>query len=281
MTNDDLSAAFTGTLAIIGGGNMARSLIGGLVARGLPPTRITVTDPVATQLDALSSQYGVDATTDNARAVRSADVVVCAVKPQDMRSVAVGIREALAQSQPLLISIAAGIRARDLQRWAGGTPVVRCMPNRPALHGCGITALYATADVPAGRRALAAHILSSVGATLWLQHEEDMDAVTAISGTGPAYFFLLIEMMEQTGVTLGLSPEVSHKLAVETAYGAGIMAHTATESAATLRQQVASRGGTTEAAMRHLESHDIRAIFAEAIAAAARRSAQLADELGD
>jgi pyrroline-5-carboxylate reductase len=257
---------------------MARALIGGLVAQGQPGAQIAVADPVAAQLETLQSEYKVRIAADNAAAVRSADVVVLAVKPQDLRAVTMNLRAELVARRPLLISVAAGIRATDLQRWSGALPVVRAMPNRPALLGRGITALFATADVSAEQHALAEKILGAVGPTLWLEREADMDTVTAISASGPAYYFLLTEILEQTGVSLGLAPEISRKLAIETAYGAGSMAHGAHESAAVLREQVTSRGGTTEAALRHLESHDVRAIFAAAIAAAAHRAAQLADE---
>lgn len=268
------------TLAFIGGGNIARSLLGGLLARGWSPERIVVADPSAAQLQALQSEYRVRVTADNAEAARAADIVVLAVKPQEMRNAAAAIREAVTSRSALLISVAAGIRTADIQRWMAGVPVVRSMPNRPALQGCGMTGLYATADVSAERRAQAEQILSAVGATLWVEREQDMDVVTAVSGSGPAYFFLLIEMLEQSGIDLGLPPEVSRKLAVETAYGSGLMARQASEPPATLRQQVTSKGGTTEAALQVLEGRDIRATFGEALAAAARRAAQLADEFG-
>jgi pyrroline-5-carboxylate reductase len=271
---------YSARISFIGAGNMARALIGGLIERGVQAAHLRAADPVAAQLDVLRSQYGIEVTSDNVPAARDADVVILAVKPQELRSVATLLGPDLAARSPLLISVAAGIRATDIQRWAGELPVVRAMPNRPALHGRGITALFATSDVPAAHRDLAADILGAVGATLWLERETDMDTVTALSGSGPAYYFLLTEILEQTGISLGLSPQVSRKLAIETAYGAGAMAREACESAATLREQVTSRGGTTEAALRHLESHDVRAIFAAAIAAAARRSAQLADEFG-
>lgn len=268
------------SLCFIGGGNMARSLIGGLIASGTQAKWVSVADPVASQLDSLQAQFGVRVSADNAVAVRDADVVVLAVKPQEMRKITTALAPALASRRPLIISVAAGVRAADIQRWCGGIPVVRCMPNRPALQGCGMTGLFATSDVPPQGRQLAADILGTVGATLWLDQESQMDAVTAISGSGPAYFFLLIEMLEQTGLELGLPPQVSRKLAMETAYGSGCMAREATESAAILRQQVTSRGGTTEAALKHLEGQNVRAIFAAAITAAARRSAELADESG-
>lgn len=267
------------SLAFIGGGNMARSLIGGLIARGAKPTQMTVADPVGAALDQLTQRYGVKVTSDNSMAVAQAQAVILAVKPQELRKVTQQLAPSL-QHRPLLISVAAGITAADIRVWSGGLPVVRAMPNRPALEGCGMTGLYATPDVPASARALAEQVLGAVGATLWLENESQMDVVTAVSGSGPAYFFLLIEMLEQAGISLGLSAEVARRLATETAYGSGCMARAAPESPATLREQVTSKGGTTEAALRHLEAHNVRDIFAEAVAAAARRSAALAQEFG-
>lgn len=259
---------------------MARSLIGGLLARGIDAQRIVVADPVAAALETLRECFGVNISESNAVAAQRADVVVLAVKPQEMRRVVTELAPVFASTAPLLISVAAGIRASDIQRWSGGIPVARCMPNRPALQGCGMTGLFATPDVSARQRTLVVALMSAVGATLWVEHEAQMDAVTAISGSGPAYFFLLIEMLEKTGVALGLSPEMSHKLAVETAYGSGLMARETSESAATLRQQVTSKGGTTAAALEYLEAHDVHAIFAAAVTAAARRSNELAEEFG-
>lgn len=268
------------TLCFIGGGNMARSLIGGLIARGMDAQRITVADPLPATLEALREQFGVQVTPHNTLAAQSADVVVLAVKPQEMPRVTPELAEIIGRGAPLIISVAAGIRAGDIQRWSGGGAVVRCMPNRPALQGCGMTGLFATAEVSAAQRRLAVDLLGAVGNTVWVDQEAQLDAVTAISGSGPAYFFLLIEILEQTGVTLGLSAEVSRCLAVETAYGAGCMAKQAPESAASLREQVTSKGGTTEAALQHLEANGVRGIFAAAVTAAARRSAELAEQFG-
>jgi pyrroline-5-carboxylate reductase len=265
-------------ISFIGGGNMARSLIGGLIARGHAPANITVADPVASQLSSLQAAYEVNIAQSNVEAARRGDVVILAVKPQELRSVCVGLAQEVRDK--LLISVAAGIRATDIERWTDGACVVRCMPNRPALQGCGMTGLFAPAKVSAEHRKIAEDILSAVGATLWLTQEHQMDTVTAMSGSGPAYFFLLIEMMEDAGVGLGLPRDVSRKLAVETAYGSGLMAREAPETPATLRQQVTSKGGTTEAALKHLESQRVRAIFSEALGAAARRSAELAEEFG-
>lgn len=268
------------TLAFIGGGNMARALIGGLLARGWSRDRIIVADPVAAQRETLERTYGVRTAADNASAARDADIIMLAVKPQQMRNAVGQIKVVIERIRPLLISIAAGIRASDIQRWTGGIPVVRCMPNRPAVQGCGITGLYAPAEVPVADRRLAEDILSAVGATLWLEQESHMDIVTAVSGSGPAYFFLLIECLEQAGICLGLAAEVSRKLAIETAHGSGAVARAAAEAPATLREQVTSKGGTTAAALQVMEAHHIRETLLEAVAAATRRGAELADEFG-
>lgn len=265
------------TVAFIGGGNMARSLIGGLVTQGVAPQQIVAADPVPAQLVFLEQHFGVRTTADNHAAAASADVVILAVKPQDLRHVATTLAPALTR-RPLLISIAAGIRATDLERWTG-LPVVRAMPNRPALQNCGATGLYATPTVPQSARDLAASILGAVGVTVWVDEEAQMDAVTAVSGSGPAYFFLLIEMIEAAGIELGLSPAVSRRLAVETAYGSGLMARESADPPSLLREQVTSKGGTTEAALKYLEAQQVRAIFSKALAAAAQRSAELAEQL--
>ncbi len=268
------------TIAFIGGGNMARSLIGGLLARGWQAGQIVVADPMPAQLDSLRTQWPVRVTDDNAAAARDADIIVLAVKPQMMRKAADAIRTAIGDKRPLLISVAAGIRASDIQRWLPGVPIVRAMPNPPALQGCGMRGLYASDDVSAERRAQAEQILSAVGATLWLEREQHMDVVTAVSGSGPAYFFLLIEMLEQAGIAQGLSPEVGRRLAIETAYGSGAMAHAASDPPAVLREQVTSKGGTTAAALQVLEDRRVREAFDAAVAAATRRAAELADEFG-
>ncbi len=266
-------------LSFIGGGNMARSLIGGLLARGTAARDIIVADPAPSQLDSLRTSYGIAVTQDNQSAVRDARLIVLAVKPQQLREVATSIADAM-PADAIIVSVAAGIRASDIAHWVNGRQVVRCMPNRPALQGCGMTALYAAQDVSASARARAESVLSAVGATLWVEDEAQMDVVTAVSGSGPAYFFLLIEMLEQSGIELGLPPNVAHRLAVETAYGAGLMARDANDPPATLREQVTSKGGTTAAALQHLEDHDVRGIFAGAISAAARRSRELAEQFG-
>jgi pyrroline-5-carboxylate reductase len=266
-------------LAFIGGGNMAAALIGGLIKRGLPGERIIVADPSGDQLQRLVRSYGVTGASDNASAVLGAEVVVLAVKPQQMRSVALGLSPHLTPSKPLVMSVAAGIPHAALARWFGPQiAVVRTMPNRPALNGFGATGLYAPASVGAANRALAESIMAAVSATVWVEHESQMDTVTALSGSGPAYFFLFMEALEAAAHERGLPNEIAHKLTLETAFGAAQMARQSGESLASLRDQVTSKGGTTAAALEVLDAAGLRAIVAHAVAAADRRSAELAAE---
>lgn len=268
------------TLAFIGGGNMARSLIGGLIAQGLPAKQVIVADPIEAQRVQLTQQYGVRTSANNLEAAAAVQVLILAVKPQDLRQVAQALAPALTASRPLVISVAAGIRASDLECWLGGLPVVRAMPNRPALNGCGVTGMYAGPSVSAAQRELALRILSAVGKALWVEQESLMDVVTAVSGSGPAYFFLLTELLEAAGIELGLPADVSRSLAVETAYGSALMAREGGDSPAVLRQQVTSKGGTTEAALKVFAAHDLQHIIARGVKAAADRSAELAVQLG-
>jgi pyrroline-5-carboxylate reductase len=269
-------------IAFIGGGNMATGLIGALRARGYDPASIVVAEPVAARRTALASDFGVVATDDNASAARDADVIVIAVKPQDVRQAATGIARLLVDRRPLVLSVAAGIRLADLGRWLGtGASLVRAMPNRPALIGRGITALCAGPGVTAAERARAESILGASGETLWLEPETLLDVVTAVSGSGPAYFFLLMEALADAGREQGLPEEVARRLAVATAAGAGEMAATAGVAPAVLREQVTSQGGTTAAALAVLDAADLRGIFSRAVAAAARRAAELAAQSGD
>jgi len=270
----------TEVLAFIGGGNMAMSLIAGLLSRGWSTAGIRVAEPLAAQRQRLEQEFGVTITPDNRVAAEGAAVILLAVKPQDLAAVARELSSTVAGASPLVISIAAGVRASDLGRWLPGAAIVRAMPNRPALLGCGATALYAPPSVPAHRRELAAEILSSVGLALWVHAESDMDTVTAISGSGPAYFFLLMETLEEAASELGLDASVARRLAIETAYGAARMARETGIEPALLREQVTSKGGTTHAAVSALEQAGVRDIFRRAIRAAAQRSAELADQLG-
>jgi len=268
-------------IAFIGGGHMTTSLIGGLRSGGMPAGDITVADPVVGQLERLRHEFGVRGTHDNAAAASGADLVVLAVKPQDMATAARSLAAAAGDGRRVVVSIAAGIRLANLATWLGGhVPVVRAMPNRPALIGAGITAACAGPGVSETERARGEWVLAAAGPVVWLDDESQMDAVTAVSGSGPAYFFLLIEAIEDAGVTLGLPRETARRLAVQTALGSARMAAEGTDPPELLREQVTSRGGTTAAALAVLESADLRGIFARAIDAAARRSAELADQFG-
>jgi pyrroline-5-carboxylate reductase len=268
-------------LAFIGGGNMAAALIGGLIKRGLPHDRVVVADPSHEQLQRLVRDFAVTIAADNASAVKGAEVIILAVKPQQMRAVALGLAPHMADVQPLVISVAAGIPHAALARWFGPRiPVIRTMPNRPALNGFGATGLFAPPSVGAANRALAEMIMGAVSATVWVEHESQMDTVTALSGSGPAYFFLFMEALEAAAHERGLPNEVAHQLTLETAFGAAQMARHSQDSLATLREQVTSKGGTTAAALEVLNAAGLRAIVAHAVAAADRRSAELAAEFG-
>jgi pyrroline-5-carboxylate reductase len=268
-------------MAFIGGGNMAAALISGLTKRGVSADRLVVADPSQEQLIRLVREYAVKTASDNAGAVQGAEVVVLAVKPQQMRAVAVGLAPHLAATRPLVISVAAGIPHASLARWFGPqVPVIRTMPNRPALNGFGATGLYAPLGVGAAYRALAENIMAAVSATVWVEHESQMDTVTALSGSGPAYFFLFMEALEAAAHERGLPTAIAHRLTLETAFGAAQMARQSADSLATLREQVTSKGGTTAAALEVLDAAGLRAIVAHAVAAADRRSAELAAEFG-
>jgi pyrroline-5-carboxylate reductase len=244
-----------------------------LIKRGIRASHLVAADPSAEQLARLSGSYGITTSVDNAAAVKDAEVVVLAVKPQQMRSVCLHLAGAL-NSQPLVMSVAAGIPHAALSRWLGSPiPVVRTMPNRPALNG-----LFAPPSVGAAHRALAESIMAAVSATVWVDHESQMDTVTALSGSGPAYFFLFMEALEAAARERGLPAEVAHQLTLATAFGAAQMARESSDTLATLREQVTSKGGTTAAALAVLDAAGLRAIVAHAVAAADRRSAELAAE---
>ena len=268
-------------LAFIGGGNMAAALIGGLIRQGLPSGHIVVADPSTDQLERLVKAHGVVRAPDNASAAAQAEVLVLAVKPQQMRSVCLALKPQLTKPSPLIISVAAGIPHAALSRWFGEhIAVVRTMPNRPALNGFGATGLFAPPSVGVAGRALAESIMAAVSATVWVEHESQMDTVTALSGSGPAYFFLFMEALEAAAHERGLPNDIAHKLTLATAYGAARMARESHEPLAVLREQVTSKGGTTAAALAVLDAAGLRATVAHAIAAADRRSAELAAEFG-
>lgn len=268
----------TDILAFIGGGQMARALVGGLLAGGHPPGAIRVADPVPAQREALARDFpGVAVLGDNLEAATGASAWVLAVKPQQMREACAGLAELAARQRPLVISVAAGIRIAELAAWLGeGVAVVRSMPNRPALLRAGITVLVAGAAAGPAERQRAGALLSAAGACEWVEDEALMDAVTAVSGSGPAYLFLLVEMLDAAARAEGLPPATARRLAVETIHGAARMARELGEDPAVLREQVTSKGGTTAAALAVLEDAGIRATFARAVHAARLRSAELA-----
>jgi pyrroline-5-carboxylate reductase len=268
-------------LAFIGAGNMARSLVGGLIADGWDPSSITVADPDTNQLSAVASRFQVHTDTDNHAVIRDSDVLVLAVKPQVIREVALELASSVQDQRPLVISIAAGVRITDLDRWlGGGCALVRCMPNTPALVQSGATALFASPGVSADQKDLAESILRAVGLALWVDDEDLMDAVTALSGSGPAYFFLVIEALQEAGRELGLPEKTAKLLAVQTAFGAAKMALESRDEAAVLRQRVTSPGGTTEAALAVLENGKLRALLNDALTAARDRARALAQQFG-
>ncbi|MDP1708498.1 MAG: pyrroline-5-carboxylate reductase [Gammaproteobacteria bacterium] len=270
------------TIVFIGGGNMARSLIGGLIADGCTPGKIWVTDPDQDKLNALQRDYAVHTATSNHDAVLHAEILVFAVKPQALKIVACELGPLAQKHRPLVISIAAGIRESALSNWLGGNlALVRAMPNTPALVGSGATAMHANARVSEAQRSQAENILRAVGLTLWLTDESQMDAVTALSGSGPAYFFLVMEALEEAAIRLGLPRDTAHLLTLETAFGAAKMALESSEDCRALRVRVTSPGGTTEQALRVLQEGHIETLFESALRAAHARSVELAHLLGE
>jgi pyrroline-5-carboxylate reductase len=268
-------------IAFIGCGNMCRSLIGGLIKDGVPRGRLRGADPVAAQRDRVR-ELGIEVLSENAAAAKGADVVVLAVKPQSMREAVASLAEPLRREAPLVLSIAAGIRMDTIRGWIGADlPLVRAMPNTPALIGAGASALCAGERTGPGHRELAEKILRAVGTVVWLKDETLMDVVTALSGSGPAYWFLMMEALEAEAVHLGLPQEQARLLTIETALGAARMALESSADPAELRRQVTSPGGTTERALRVLEEGGFVELLARALAAARDRSAELADTLKD
>lgn len=257
---------------------MAASLIGGLVPNQFKAEEVCVYDINEQALDNLKQQFSVQTSSDIALSIKNSDIVVLAVKPQVLQKVCENIKQAL-NEKPLFISIAAGIRGVDINHWLGGDQaIVRCMPNTPSLLQCGATGLFANDVVSKPQKQQAQRILEAVGLSVWVDSETDIDSVTAISGSGPAYFFLFIESLQKAGVDLGLSQEVASQLAAQTALGAAKMA-LANSDVEKLRKNVTSKGGTTEQALLSFEQNDLKGIVAEAVGAAFKRSQQMADEL--
>jgi len=269
-------------IGFIGAGNMARSLASGLINNGLAPELVSMSDPDSGTRDAIAAQLGVTVSAQNADVVATSDILVLAVKPQVLKGVARELADVVQERQPLVVSIAAGIRSDSLEQWLGGNlPLVRVMPNTAALIGSGASGLYANARADKAARNVAETIMRAVGVVAWVDDEKQLDVVTALSGSGPAYYFLVMEALEQAAIDAGLSPDIARLLTLETAYGAAKMALEGGEEPAVLRQQVTSKGGTTERAITVMEESGIREIYKKAIFAAAERSAELANLLGE
>ncbi len=272
-------------IGFVGGGNMASALIAGLAGQLTAGGNIHVIDPWQPALDKLAAEYGVATAAQAGPALAQCEVIVLAVKPQQMREVAAQVRAALGAARPLVVSIAAGIRAADLARWLGADgqaypAIVRCMPNTPALIGLGITGMVASNGVDERQKALADTIMKAVGATVWLSDEALIDPVTAVSGSGPAYVFYFIEAMQEAATRMGLSPEQGGELALATFVGAAQLAARSDEPVALLRERVTSKGGTTYAALSSMEQSGVKEAIIAAMQAAARRGRELGDELG-
>jgi pyrroline-5-carboxylate reductase len=266
-------------VTFIGGGNMADALIGGLLGKGFRPQELRVVEIDAGQRRKLAGKYGVDCFDKAAGAVRKDDIVVLAVKPQQLRETAV--KSGLAKNENLVISIAAGVRLTSISRWLGGhLRLVRAMPNTPALIGEGIAGLYPLSDkVSAEDRRNAETILGAVGLTVWIEHEKQMDAVTAVSGSGPAYVFYFVEAVQEAAKELGLPPEVAQKLALHTFTGAAKLAAGSPDPVPVLRERVTSKGGTTEAALASMTKDKVKEAIIRAIRAADGRGKELGEQL--
>ncbi len=265
-------------ICFIGGGNMAKALIGGLIKRGYAPSKIRVVEIDEQRCAHLHEEFAVRAMTDMSEAVARSEIVVLAVKPQQLREVCAQLTPLL--NNPLVISVAAGIRAQDISRWLGTQNVVRCMPNTPALIRHGVTGLYAMPAVQERERERAEAILEAVGSTLWVAEEDQLDAVTAISGSGPAYVFYFIEAMQQAAVELGLDDLQARQLVLDTFIGASKLADSSEEEVAILRARVTSKNGTTERALLSMDANHVKQHIIAAARAAAARSKELGDELG-
>ena len=267
-----------GSIAFIGGGNMASALIGGLLRRGLRASQIKVVEPFAEARERLAAQFKVLAQASSGPQLRGSDLVVWAVKPQTFREAAAQTAPYTAES--LHLSVAAGIRSDSIARWLGSERVVRCMPNQPALIGQGITGLFARAGVGAKDRALAEQVLQPSGELLWVPEESMLDAVTALSGSGPAYVFYFLEAMMQAGQDMGLNAQQARQLAIATFAGAAALAQASDEPPSLLRERVTSKGGTTHAAITSMEADQVKEALVRAMQAARKRAAEMGDEFG-
>ncbi|MPQ77527.1 pyrroline-5-carboxylate reductase [Hydrogenovibrio sp. JE_KL2] len=269
-------------ISFIGSGNMAISLIKGLLASGFPAANIIATDPTESKRQSISQTLGIACLEDNASAVAQSDIIVLAIKPQVLQNVCTEVCDATQQKNPLIISVAAGVRATDIVRWLGGKiAVVRCMPNTPAMIQSGATGLYANEFVSEEQKSQAENILRAVGITVWVNTEADLDTVTAVSGSGPAYYFLFMEAMQKAAQGMGLSEQAARILTIQTAFGAAKMALESSDDCSQLRKNVTSPNGTTEKAIQSFENNRLEDIVAEAMMCAKLRAETLADELSD
>ena len=267
-------------LAFIGAGNMARAIIGGLLAKGYPVGCISASATRQETLDSVSKQFGIQVGTDNRALAQVADVVILAVKPQILKAVALELAPALAH-KPLIISVAAGITIGSMGEWLGADQaIVRSMPNTPSQVQTGAAGLFANANTSTEQRQAASHILGAVGVVQWLDDESLLNAVTAVSGSGPAYFFLMMEAMMDAAVDLGLSRECAAELTLQTALGAALLAKNSDVDVAELRRRVTSPKGTTEQAIRSFEEDGLRTVVSRAMKACADRSLELSEQLG-
>ncbi|MDE2418055.1 MAG: pyrroline-5-carboxylate reductase [Burkholderiales bacterium] len=265
-------------IAFIGGGNMASAIIGGLIRHGYAPGQIDVVEPWAEARERLQKDFGLTAQAEANATLASADMVVWAVKPQTFKEAALQVRAH--NTTALHVSVAAGIRSDSIATWLGTERVIRSMPNTPALIGKGMTALFARPAVTATDKAWASEVIGTTGAFLWLTAEEQLDAVTAISGSGPAYMFYFMEAMTDAGAQMGLDRAQAYQLAVATFIGAGELARASTEPPETLRAKVTSKGGTTYAAITSMDESGIKAAFEKALFAARKRATELGNEFG-
>lgn len=267
-------------IAFIGAGNMAKAIIGGLITEGFNACDISASGPRIETLNQVAKQYAIVVNTDNAQIAAQADVVILAVKPQMLKEVALGLAASL-QHKPLIVSLAAGITTSSIAHWLGeDQAIVRCMPNTPSQLREGASGLFANAQVSAAQKAVADSIMRAVGVVQWLEDESAINAVTAVSGSGPAYFFLMMEAMIDAGIELGLTPECARELTLQTALGAAILAKQSDVDVAELRRRVTSPKGTTEQAIKSFENDEIRAMFSRAMKACSNRAEELSELLG-
>lgn len=268
-------------IGFIGGGNMATSLIGGLIEGGHAASNIIVYDPSSERTKQLAQQFQIHTSTDNSKLIKQSDVVVIAVKPQILEKVLQPLVGDFKSQRPLIISVVAGIRASSIEKWLEAEhALVRVMPNTPSLIGAGASGLYANQRVSDGQRSIASNLLNSVGNSVWLKTEADIDTVTALSGSGPAYFMLFIKSLIDCAVNAGVDEDSAKRLAVQTAIGAAKLVEQSEDSLQTLIDNVTSPNGTTEAAMKSFEHSNLQKVVADAFLAAKLRSQELADELG-